>query len=67
MTISFSVTKNTFKIRFQWYPGRKKDLSNIIFGFSLYCWLIPCTFVNKQAEGIILSNHSPRTVASDVW
>ena len=40
----------------------KKDLSNIILGFSLYYWLIPCTLVNKQTEEIILSNHSPQTM-----
>ena len=36
-----------------------------MFGFSLCCWLIPCTFGNKQTEGIILSNQSARTVAID--
>ena len=42
-----------------------KNLSNIIFGFSLCFWLIQCAYLNKQTEGIILSNHSPRQVASD--
>ena len=40
---------------------------NIILGFSLYCCFIPCTLVNKQTEGIILSNNAPWTVASDKW
>ena len=40
-----------------------KDLSNIIFGFNLCsCWIIL-----SNHEGIILSNHSPRQVASDKW
>ena len=26
--------------------------------------VISCAFLNKQTEGIILSNHSPRQVAS---
>ena len=43
----------------------QKNVSNIIFCFSLYYWLIPCTFVNKKTEGIILSKYSPQTVASD--
>ena len=44
-----------------------KNLSNIIFGFSLCFWLIQCAYLNKQTEGIIRSNHSPRQVASDEW
>ena len=61
------------EIRFQWFSvilqlaQATKDLSNIIFGFSLYCLLIPCTFVNKQTKGIIISNHSPETMASGNW
>ena len=39
----------------------------MIFGVCLYCWLISCTFVNKQTSRIILSNHSPPTVARDKW
>ena len=35
------------------------------FGFCLYCWLILCTLVNKQVEGIILSDYSLQTVAND--
>ena len=27
--------------------------------------VIPCALLKKQAEGIILSNHSPQQVASD--
>ena len=42
-----------------------KDLSNIILGFSLYCWLISYAFLNKETKGIILKNYSPRQVASD--
>ena len=37
----------------------------MVFDFWLYCWLISCTFANKQTLGINLSNHSFRTVASD--
>ena len=53
---------------FSFYPPQSKNdatdlLLNIIFGFSLFCWLITCAFVNKQTEGIILSNHSPWHVA----
>ena len=29
--------------------------------------VIPCAFLNKQTEEIILSNHSPRQVASDKY
>ena len=47
--------------------NKKKDLSNINFGFSLCSWLIPRTFVNTEKEGIVLRNHSPREVASDKW
>ena len=52
---------------FSFYPPQSKndatDLLLNIFGFSLFCWLITCVFVNKQTEGIILSNHSPWHVA----
>ena len=40
-----------------------KDLSNIIFGFNL----CSCLIIGTNHEGIILSNHSPRQVASDKW
>ena len=33
----------------------------------VYSSLILCTFVNKQTGAIILSDHSPRKVASDKW
>ena len=29
--------------------------------------VIPFAFLNKQTEGVILSNHSPRQVTSDKW
>ena len=29
--------------------------------------VIALAFLNKQTEGVILSNHSPRQVASDKW
>ena len=37
----------------------------MILGFSLYCWLISCAFLNEKTEGINLKNYSPRQVASD--
>ena len=29
--------------------------------------VIPCVFLNRKTEGIILNNYSPRQVASDTW
>ena len=62
-------------IRFQWCPGilqlvqatnNFEKIYQIFFGASLCCscWLILCTFVNKQTGEIILSNHSTRQVES---
>ena len=66
--------RRQLKTQFQWFPGilqlvqatnNYKKTNQIKFLFLVYCWLVPCTFVHKQIEGTILSNHTPRTVASD--
>ena len=44
-----------------------KNLSNIILGSRLCCWLISYAFLNKKTKRIILNKYSPLQVASDKW